>query len=95
MFSAKASAVVFKALVSTNFSINPISSSLVKPANSLSLGWQVTFLAMLKPEVNESKDTEDTPRNMIQLIADYGSDIAGLYRSQLREIERVVLEKKY
>lgn len=41
------------------------------------------------------KDTEDTPRNMIQLIADYGSDIAGLYRSQLREIERVVLEKKY
>lgn len=36
-------------------------------------------------------DTESNPRNMIQLIADYGSDIAGLYRSQLREIERVVL----
>ncbi len=37
------------------------------------------------------KDTEDTPRNIIQLIADYGSDIAGLYRSQLRQIERIVL----
>ena len=61
MFSAKASAVVPKALVSTSFSINPISSSLVNPANSLSLGWQVTFLAMLKPEVNESKETEETP----------------------------------
>ena len=61
MFSARTSAVVFKALVSTSFSINPISSSLVNPANSLSLGWQVTFLAMLKPEVNESKETEETP----------------------------------
>ena len=61
MFSAIASAVEFKALVSTNFSINPISSSLVKPANSFNLGSQVTFLAMLKPEVNESKETEETP----------------------------------
>jgi uracil phosphoribosyltransferase len=33
------------------------------------------------------------PRNIIQLIADYGSNIAQLYRSQLREIERTVLNK--
>jgi uracil phosphoribosyltransferase len=38
-------------------------------------------------------DTEDEPRNMIQLIADYGSNIANLYRSQVREIERTVLSK--
>jgi uracil phosphoribosyltransferase len=30
---------------------------------------------------------------MIQLIADYGSNIANLYRSQVREIERTVLSK--
>ena len=58
---------MFKALVSTSFSINPISSSLVNPANSLSLGWQVTFLAMLNPEVNESKETDDTP--VIKVLA--------------------------
>lgn len=37
------------------------------------------------------KDTDDYPRNVIQLVADYGADIAGLYRSQLRKIENVVL----
>lgn len=37
------------------------------------------------------RDTEDEPRNIIQLIADYGSNIAGLYRSQLRKIEQTVL----
>ncbi|MDR1899472.1 MAG: uracil phosphoribosyltransferase [Treponema sp.] len=37
------------------------------------------------------KDAEDRPRNIIQLIADYGSDIAGLYRAQIREIEQTVL----
>lgn len=36
-------------------------------------------------------DTAETPRNIIQLIADYGSNIAGLYRSQLRKIEHTVL----
>ncbi len=36
-------------------------------------------------------DTEETPRNILQLIADYGSNITGLYRSQLREIEKTVL----
>ncbi len=30
-------------------------------------------------------------RNIIQLIADYGSNLAALYRSQVREIERMVL----
>ncbi len=39
------------------------------------------------------RDTEESPRNIIQLIADYGSNIAGLYRSQLRKIEQTVLGK--
>ena len=37
------------------------------------------------------KDAEEYPRNIIQLIADYGSTIANLYRSQLRRIEDTVL----
>jgi len=37
------------------------------------------------------KDAEAYPRNIIQLVADYGSNIAGLYRAQLREIENMVL----
>jgi uracil phosphoribosyltransferase len=36
-------------------------------------------------------DPEDLPRNIIQLIADYGSNIAALYRSQVRKIEKTVL----
>jgi len=36
-------------------------------------------------------DTQDSPRNIIQLIADYGHNISGLYRRQLYEIEKVVL----
>jgi uracil phosphoribosyltransferase len=36
-------------------------------------------------------DPEDNPRNIIQLIADYGSTITNLYRSQVRAIERTVL----
>ena len=36
-------------------------------------------------------DTEETSRNIIQLIADYGENIANLYRSQVREIEATVL----
>ena len=39
-------------------------------------------------------DESDHPRNMIQLIADYGATIAGLYRHQLRAIENVVLQNK-
>jgi uracil phosphoribosyltransferase len=38
-------------------------------------------------------DTTLHPRNIIQLIADYGSGITSLYRSQLREIEDTVLGK--
>ena len=33
----------------------------------------------------------EAPRNILQLIADYGSNIARLYRAQLREIESTVL----
>jgi uracil phosphoribosyltransferase len=38
------------------------------------------------------KDAENNPRNIIQLLADYGSSITNLYRSQVREIERTVLQ---
>jgi len=40
------------------------------------------------------RDNENSARNIIQLLADYGCDIANLYRSQLREIENTVLEKR-
>ena len=36
----------------------------------------------------------DQPRDIIQLVADYGSNIARLYRAQLREIEGTVLKTK-
>ncbi len=36
-------------------------------------------------------DGEENQRNIIQLIADYGSNISGLYRSQLNKIEKTVL----
>lgn len=36
-------------------------------------------------------DTKEHPRNIIQLIADYGHNISCLYRSQLFEIEKTVL----
>ncbi|MCF0124495.1 MAG: uracil phosphoribosyltransferase [Treponema sp.] len=36
-------------------------------------------------------DSKDAPRNIMQLVADYGHNIAGLYRSQLFEIEKTVL----
>ncbi|MFP4179101.1 MAG: uracil phosphoribosyltransferase [Spirochaetaceae bacterium] len=39
------------------------------------------------------EDMEDMPRNIIQLIADYGENIAALYRSQVRKIEETVLGK--
>ena len=39
-------------------------------------------------------DTAEYPRNMIQLIADYGSNIANLYRSQVRQIEQTVLRPR-
>jgi uracil phosphoribosyltransferase len=39
------------------------------------------------------QDTSDRPRNIIQLISDYGSNITELYRSQVRKIEETVLGK--
>jgi len=36
-------------------------------------------------------DRQDAPRNIIQLIADYGSAIVSLYRDQVRTIEHTVL----
>jgi uracil phosphoribosyltransferase len=40
------------------------------------------------------RDADAYPRNIIQLIADYGDNIARLYRAQLREIENTVLNTK-
>jgi len=37
------------------------------------------------------KDSAENPRNIIQLMADYGTGIANLYRSQFRAIEDTVL----
>ena len=37
------------------------------------------------------EDTGDSPRNIIQLIADYGTQIVSLYRGQVRKIEQTVL----
>ena len=39
------------------------------------------------------EDRENHRRNIIQLIADYGSNIAELYRSQIRKIEETVLDR--
>ena len=38
-------------------------------------------------------DVANKSRNIIQLIADYGSEMTNLYRNQVREIERIVLER--
>jgi uracil phosphoribosyltransferase len=38
------------------------------------------------------RDNGEKSRNIIQLIADYGTNIVSLYREQVREIERMVLE---
>lgn len=37
------------------------------------------------------KDEDEHPRNMIQLLGDYGSTLLGLYRSQVRRIETTIL----
>ena len=37
------------------------------------------------------EDEKDYPRNIIQLIADYGTNITSLYRAQLKKIEETVL----
>lgn len=43
------------------------SSSSVKPAYSLKQALEVTLRAILKPEVSESRETEDTP--VIKVLA--------------------------
>jgi uracil phosphoribosyltransferase len=37
------------------------------------------------------QDSGKNPRNIIQLISDYGNTITNLYRAQIREIENTVL----
>lgn len=37
------------------------------------------------------EDEDEYPRNMLQLVADYGSNISALYRSQVRKIEETIL----
>jgi uracil phosphoribosyltransferase len=39
------------------------------------------------------RDEDDKPRDILQLIADYGTNVTGLYRSQLRTIEQMVLKR--
>jgi uracil phosphoribosyltransferase len=39
------------------------------------------------------KDGEGSRRDILQLIADYGTNVTGLYRSQLRIIEETVLRR--
>ena len=39
------------------------------------------------------RDEDDKPRDILQLVADYGSNVTGLYRSQLRTIEHTVLRR--
>lgn len=46
---------------STSSKIRFLSSSSVKPAYSLKHSSEVTFRAILNPEVSESRDTDDTP----------------------------------
>jgi len=38
-------------------------------------------------------DRPESPRDIIQLIADYGSHVTSLYRDQIRQIEQVVLNR--
>ncbi|HTX73626.1 MAG TPA: uracil phosphoribosyltransferase [Rectinemataceae bacterium] len=39
------------------------------------------------------RDQDDEPRDILRLIADYGSNVTGLYRSQLRIVEETVLRR--
>ncbi len=39
------------------------------------------------------RDEGDSPRDILQLVADYGTNVTGLYRSQLRKIEGTVLRR--
>ena len=55
------SAVTSIFFISTNSGISFLSSSSVKPAYPLKHSSEVTFNAILNPEVSESRDTDDTP----------------------------------
>jgi len=39
------------------------------------------------------RDEDEHPRDMLRLVADYGTNITGLYRSQIRIIEETVLHR--
>ncbi|MFZ2912985.1 MAG: uracil phosphoribosyltransferase, partial [Rectinemataceae bacterium] len=39
------------------------------------------------------RDEDEYPRDMLRLVADYGTNITGLYRNQLRIIENTVLHR--
>jgi uracil phosphoribosyltransferase len=39
------------------------------------------------------RDEDDAPRDILQLIADYGANISSLYRAQIRRIEETVLRR--
>jgi uracil phosphoribosyltransferase len=52
--------------------------------------------AYILPGLGDAGDRINGPdegfhRNMIQLVADYGTNLVSLYRSQVREVERTVL----
>ena len=67
--------------------------------NTLWMDPVLNELAYIMPGLGDAgdringKDEDDHPRNIIQLVADYGSSIPMLYRAQLREIEDTVLGK--
>ena len=53
-------------------------------------------VAYILPGLGDAGDRINGPdgdyrRNMIQLVADYGANLASLYRAQVREVERTVL----
>jgi uracil phosphoribosyltransferase len=52
--------------------------------------------AYLMPGLGDAGDRinntdAENPRNIIQLLADYGTNILGLYRSQVQELENTIL----
>jgi uracil phosphoribosyltransferase len=38
-------------------------------------------------------DLPESPRDIIQLIADYGTHVTSLYRDPIRQIEKIVLNR--
>jgi uracil phosphoribosyltransferase len=60
----------------------------------------LNFRAYILPGLGDAgdringEDNEAYPRDIIQLIADFGSNITALYRDQIRTIEHLVLRRK-